>query len=160
MFKRILAWVISQKASNLQSIFRMTSLNGNIFRATGPLCAGNSPVTIEFPSQRPLTRSFEVCSVLCQNKRSSKQSRRRWFETPSRPLWRHCNVEAALINITQVISVIIYVSAVLMCTRCVLFLQFESWWSKGEPRILTRTRGCDRCAVSWNSCKVDIITLS
>ena len=25
------------------------------------------------------------------NKRLGKQSRRRWFETPSRPLWRHCN---------------------------------------------------------------------
>ena len=25
------------------------------------------------------------------NKRLSKQSRRRWFETPSRSLWRHCN---------------------------------------------------------------------
>ena len=26
------------------------------------------------------------------NKRLSKQSRRLWFETPSRSLWRHCNV--------------------------------------------------------------------
>ena len=25
------------------------------------------------------------------NKRLSNQSRRRWFETPSRSLWRHCN---------------------------------------------------------------------
>ena len=25
------------------------------------------------------------------NKRLSKQSKRRWFETPSRSLWRHCN---------------------------------------------------------------------
>ena len=30
------------------------------------------------------------CSAL--NKQLSKQSRRRWFETPSRSLWRHCNV--------------------------------------------------------------------
>ena len=37
----------------------MTSSNGNIFRVTG-FCAGNSPVTGEFPSQRPVTRSFEV----------------------------------------------------------------------------------------------------
>ena len=26
------------------------------------------------------------------NRQLSKQSRRRWFETPSRSLWRHCNV--------------------------------------------------------------------
>ena len=37
----------------------MTSSNGNIFRVT-VLCAGNSPVTGEFPAQRPVTRSFDV----------------------------------------------------------------------------------------------------
>ena len=37
----------------------MASSNGNIFRVTG-LCEGNSPVTGEFPSQRPVTRSFDV----------------------------------------------------------------------------------------------------
>ena len=55
------------------------------------ICAGNSPVTGEFPSQRPVTRSFDVFFDLHLNKRSSEQSRRRWFETPSCPLWRHCN---------------------------------------------------------------------
>ena len=37
----------------------MTSSNGNIFRVTGPLC-GNSPVTGEFPAQRPVRRGFYV----------------------------------------------------------------------------------------------------
>ena len=37
----------------------MTSSNGNIFRVTGHL-RGNSPVAGEFPSQRPVTRSFGV----------------------------------------------------------------------------------------------------
>ena len=55
------------------------------------LCTGNSPLTGEFPSQRPVTRSFDVFFGLRLNKRLSKQSRHRWFETPSRPLWRHCN---------------------------------------------------------------------
>ena len=31
------------------------------------LCAGNSPVTGEFPSQRPVTRSFDVFFDLCMN---------------------------------------------------------------------------------------------
>ena len=78
----------------------MTSSNGNIFRVTGHLCgeftvsallaicAGNSPVTGEFPAQRPVTRSFDVFFDL----RSSKQSWGWWFETPSCPLWRHSNV--------------------------------------------------------------------
>ena len=55
------------------------------------LCAGNSPVTGEFPAQRPLTRSFDVFFDLHLNIRLSKQLRSSWFETPLRPLWRHCN---------------------------------------------------------------------
>ena len=39
--------------------FMMTSSNGKIYRLTGP-GAGNSPVTGEFPSQRPVTRNFDV----------------------------------------------------------------------------------------------------
>ena len=54
-------------------------------------CAGNSPMTGEFPSQRPVTRSFHVLFDLCLNKRLSKQSWAWWFETPSRPLWRQRN---------------------------------------------------------------------
>ena len=38
------------------------------------LCAGNSPVTGEFPSQRPVTRSYDVFFDLSLNKRFSKQS--------------------------------------------------------------------------------------
>ena len=72
---------------------RKTSSNGNISRVTG-LCAGNSPVTVEFPSQRQVTRSFDVFFDLRQNKRLSKQSWGCWFETPSRSLWRQCNVPA------------------------------------------------------------------
>ena len=68
----------------------MTSSNGNIFRVTGPLC-GEFTGPGEFPSQRPVTRSFDVFFDLHLNKRLSKQSRGWRFETPSRPLWRHCN---------------------------------------------------------------------
>ena len=53
--------------------YMMTSSNGNIFRVTGPLCAGNSPVPGEFPTPRPVTRSFDVFFDLCPNKRLSKQ---------------------------------------------------------------------------------------
>ena len=55
------------------------------------ICAGNSPVTGEFLSQRPVTRSFDVFFDLGLNIRLRKQSRRRWFEMPSHSLWRHCN---------------------------------------------------------------------
>ena len=62
------------------------------FSALLALCEGNPPVTGEFPSQRPVTWSFDVFFDLPLNKRLSKQSRHRWFETPSHSLWRHCNV--------------------------------------------------------------------
>ena len=55
------------------------------------ICVGNSPVTGEFPAQRPVTRSFGVFFDLGLNERLSKQSRGRWFETQSCTLWRHSN---------------------------------------------------------------------
>ena len=63
----------------------------NIFRDTRPLCG-------ELTGQRwiSLTQGSDAelwCfSDLCLNKRLSKQSKRRWFETASRTLWCHCNV--------------------------------------------------------------------
>ena len=59
------------------------------FSALLTICAGLSLVTDEFPAQRPVKRSFGFF-YLRLNKRSSKQSWVWWFETPSRPLWRHC----------------------------------------------------------------------
>ena len=61
------------------------------FSALLALCAGNSPVTGEFPSQMPVTRSFDVFFDLRSNKRLSKQSWVWWSETTSRSLWRRCN---------------------------------------------------------------------
>ena len=69
----------------------MTSSNGNIFRVTGPLC-GEFTGPGEFPTQRPVTRSFDVLFDLRLNKRLSKQPWGWWFETPARSLWRQRNV--------------------------------------------------------------------
>ena len=54
------------------------------------LCEENSLVPGGFPSQRPVTPSFDVFFDLLTNKRLSKHSRRRRFETPALLLWRHC----------------------------------------------------------------------
>ena len=54
-------------------------------------CAGNSPVTGELPTQRLVTQSFDVFFDLQLKPQLGKQRRRRWFKTPSRPLWRYCN---------------------------------------------------------------------
>ena len=67
-----------------------TSSTGNIFCVTGPLC-GEFTGPGEFPTQRPVTRSFDVFFDLRLNKRLSKQPSGWWFEPPSWSLWRHRN---------------------------------------------------------------------
>ena len=62
------------------------------FSTSLAICAGNSPASGEFPAQRPVSRSFHVFFDLCLNTRLRKQQWGWWFETLSRPLWRHCNV--------------------------------------------------------------------
>ena len=79
-------WLLMVKVSDAWWCHQMET-----FSTLLALCAGNSPVTGEFPSQRPGTQSFGVFFDLLLNKRLSKQSRRWWFGTPSHSLWRYCN---------------------------------------------------------------------
>ena len=68
------------------------------FSALLALCAGNSSVTSEFLSQRPVTRSFDVFIDLRLDKRLSIQSCGWWFDKPSRSLWRHRNVNTYFLS--------------------------------------------------------------
>ena len=63
------------------------------FSALLAFCARNSPVTGEFPTQRPVTRNFDVFFDLRQNRQLSKPWRRWWFESLPQSLWRHCNAK-------------------------------------------------------------------
>ena len=74
-------WVNSENHSKMQQRVRgvhtlydmMTSSNGNIFRVIGPLC-GEFTGPGDFPTQRPVTRSFDVFFDLrLKYKRLSKQ---------------------------------------------------------------------------------------
>ena len=60
------------------------------FRVAGHLC-GEFTGPGEFPTQRPVARSFDIFFNLRLNNRLSKQSWGWWFETLSWSLWRHCN---------------------------------------------------------------------
>ena len=75
------------------SLVMMTSSTStsSTFSALLALCAGNLPVTGEFPSQRPVTRNPDIFFDLRLNKQLNKPPRRWWFETLSRSLLRHCN---------------------------------------------------------------------
>ena len=61
----------------------MTSME--TFFALLAICAGNSPATGEFPTQRPVRSSFDVFFNLRLIEWLSKQWRGWWFETLSRP---------------------------------------------------------------------------
>ena len=73
------------------------------------LCAGSSPVTGGFPTQRPVTWSFDVFFDLRLNKLLSKQLWGWWFETLLCPSWRRRNeswvpavLEACGVNLYQI----------------------------------------------------------
>ena len=61
------------------------------FSVSPALCERKASVIGGFPHKKLVTRSFGVFFDLHPNKRLSKQSRRRWFQTPSCSLLRHCN---------------------------------------------------------------------
>ena len=96
------------------------------FSALLALCAGNSPVTCEFPSQRLVTRIFDVFFDLRLNKRLSKQSRHRWSKTPSHSLWRHWNVFIYfLIKFQQ--NILQSISLGTLTQYFMLWLEAEEW---------------------------------
>ena len=61
------------------------------FSALLALCAGNSPVPVNSPHKGQWRGTFMFPLICTLDKRLSKQSWGRWFETLSRPLWRHWN---------------------------------------------------------------------
>ena len=107
-----MTYYIEHKSS--ERLTMMTSSNGNIFRVTGPLC-GEFTGPGEFPTQRPVTRSFDVFFDMRLNKRLSKQPWGWWFETLSWSLWRHCNAETSLPRLlnTSYIALIIFTARAL-----------------------------------------------
>ena len=95
IFSNLDTFYITQSSATVNSILLNVNLSCLLltfpFSALLAICAENSPVSSEFPTQRPVTRSFDVFFDLRLNKRLSKQSRGWWFEMLSRPFWRHCN---------------------------------------------------------------------
>ena len=91
------------------------------FSALLALCAGNSPVTGEFPTQRPVTLSFFFFDLRL-NKPLCKQSGGLRFETPSLPLWRHCVDEVGIMT-QRAISFIVKEGL-----RAVNRIIFCIWW--------------------------------
>ena len=81
-----------------------------------------------FPAQRPVTQRFGVFFDLRLNKKLSEQPWGWWFETPSFPLWRHCNG-------------ILQAGQEWQCTRIVVPVMAAMWhavlFSDGRPLLIT-----------------------
>ena len=60
------------------------------FSASLVLCAGNSPVTGEFPCKGHWRGALMISLICTLNKRLIKHSWGWWFEASLCPLWRHC----------------------------------------------------------------------
>ena len=115
------------------------------FSALLAFCAGNSPVPGEFPAQSPVTRSFEVFFDLRPNKRLNKQSWGWWFETPSRPLWRHSNDFAWLCFVV----VIWMMDSWDLFTYGHVLLWLYGWWINGTSSpMVFNSLVTGKC--SWN----------
>ena len=124
----------------------MTSSNENIFRVTGPLC-GEFTGPGEFPTQRPVTRSFDAIFDMCLNKRLSKQPWGWWFGMPSWSLWRHGNEarKSSLISphkmvqfyqwkLVNFINFHIEVSSLGVLNKWA-FVKIMGWWKTGSKPI-------------------------
>ena len=89
----ILCMLLSFDCSSTHEVtlrYQMSS-NGNIFHVTGHLC-GEFTGPGQFPTQRPVTWSFDVVLDLHLKKRLSKQWWGWWLEMLLHPLWSHRNV--------------------------------------------------------------------
>ena len=67
----------------LRARLHMMTSSYETFSVLLALCAGNSPVTGELPSQRPVTQSFDVIFDLRRKIQLTEQVKCRWFEMPS-----------------------------------------------------------------------------
>ena len=114
---------------------------GTFFALPAPLCG-------EFISHRriPLTKAndAELWWFLFDqrlNKRLSKQSICRWFDTPSNSLWRHCNdiITPTVLNIYRhVLLQVIGTNRVALLTggkSCYIVMQPQQIYNKKQTKI-------------------------
>ena len=133
------------------------------FSALLALCAGNSPVTGDFPAQRPVTRSFDVFIDLCLNKRLSKQSWGWWFDAPSRAIWRHCNEARKRsvldMGLYDIYVVFLWVETQIFCDGYILSLRRQTQEIMHQHRYPFSTAD----GLFWNNrilmiCQIDVPT--
>ena len=118
---------------------RLTFVRDDVIKLLLALREGSSPVIGEFSSQMPVMRSFDVFFDLRLNKRLSRPPRGRWSETPSRSLWRQCNVIICLHNFyIRYFDSIMIMSFVFtwQVSLSSVYFRTKRDWQLSEPRNL------------------------
>ena len=127
------------------------------FSALLAICAGNSRVPGDFPAQRPVTRSFDVFFDLRLNKRLCKHLWSWWFETPSHPLWRHCNASGF-----DVISRFLHLFTFLTCKQ--YLISICDCWSSDDSPVWPRIKINIVVGISYGAynfpCRIHMLFLS
>ena len=118
---------------------------------------GNPPVTDGLPSQRQVTRSFDIFFDLRLNKQLIKLSGHWWFETPLRSLWRHCNgkILGKLVTMEQNVSIYTLMNWDITGFSEVLLKMIKNdscevwgnWWPYIHPWILNE--GAIQLLIIW-----------
>ena len=130
------------------------------FSALLALCAGNLPVPGEFPSQRPVTRNFDVFFELCPNKRLSKQWWGWWFETQSHSLWRHCNGWSEFPHTESAIQCLKYVSLSFAWTVIIYVRTVNGQWHKIVGIRNNTIKGkCRLCSLLISKLDISLLSL-
>ena len=128
------------------------------FSALLAIRAGNSPVSGEFPAQRPVTRSFDIFFDLRLNKRLSKQSWGWWFETLSHPLWCQCNDKKYQ---SRVIGPFFYYLFIYLFIYLILFIFFfwggGLWWPVYFAQSASSTESVSTTWWRHGYCKLHLI---
>ena len=113
------------------------------FSALLAICAGNSPVIGEFPTQRPVTRSFDVFFDLRLNKKLSIQWWDCLFKTPLRPSWLtvmvpHAKQEHYVFETSKLLDCI---SIVELWKMEVILVAFMKWTNRLNVHTNTLKKG-------------------
>ena len=106
-----------------------------------------------WPFVRGIHRSFDVFFDIRPNKRLSEHWWCWWFETPSRPLWRHCNVLGYLLHISGT-SYAHIVYRILWCGSIIISIELQllihSLYQRRKlPVKLRHWYVIDSCSFIW-----------
>ena len=123
------------------------------FSALLALLVGNSPVTDESPSQRPVTQTFGVFFDLLPNKRLSKQSWRWWFEMPLLLLYDVIVMQFSKLMSIQFHEVLMYVQHIFRSILMVfLAAVFHLFSANSSPEAMLAYRQVDPYHFHWGKC--------